>query len=115
MLREPRDIFQPLAQWRRRDRRYVEPVVQILAETPFGDSFLQIDIGCGDDADVNLDPFRAAEPVNLPLLKRTKERRLKGHRQVADFIKKKRSARCPLEPADVLPVGSRERAAFMSK
>ena len=53
MLRQQRDVIRPLAQRRHHQRQDVEPIVQVLAETPFADRLAQAHVGGGNDTDVD--------------------------------------------------------------
>src|SRR5207237_2768256 len=55
---ETRHVLDPGAQGRNRDRHDVETVVEILAEGAGGDRALEICVGGGHDADVDLDRAR---------------------------------------------------------
>ena len=48
-----RNVIAPLAQGWQHDREDVEPVVEVVAETPLGDHLLEVALRAGDDADVH--------------------------------------------------------------
>ena len=63
--REVGQILDPIAQRRHLDRHDVEPVVQVLAEPPFLDRLVEIDVGGGDQPQVGLDRMHAADALDL--------------------------------------------------
>ena len=70
----------------------VEPVEEILAEPALLHHLPQIDVGRGDDADVDLDRLHAAEPHELALLNDAQQLGLRLERDVADFVEEDRAA-----------------------
>ena len=54
-LGELRDVLGALAQRRQLDRDDVDPVVEVLAEAPFLDRLLEVDVGRGDQPELGLD------------------------------------------------------------
>ena len=53
--RQLRQILDAIAQRRHPDRDDVDPVVEVLAEAPFLDRLLEIDVGRGDQPEIGLD------------------------------------------------------------
>src|SRR2546423_11874053 len=86
MLRQNRYVFLSLAQRRQVDVDDVQAVVEVLAETSLLHHLLQIAVGRGDDADVDLDRLHAAEAHELALLDDTQQLRLRLERNVADLV-----------------------------
>src|SRR5262249_56294470 len=66
-LAERQDVALPLAQRRQVDVEDLQPVEEILPEGAALDCLLQVAIRCRDDADIGLEDFRAAEPLELAL------------------------------------------------
>ena len=89
----------PLAERRELDREDVEPVVEVLAERLLADGLEQVAVGGGDDADVDLDRRRAADPLELALLEDAEQLGLGLRGQLADLVEEERAAVGQLEPA----------------
>ena len=83
---EQRDVVLAIAQRRQLDRDDVQPVEQILAEPPVLHHLPQVDVGRGDDADVDLDRLHAAEAHELALLDHAQQLGLRLERDVADLV-----------------------------
>ncbi len=70
-LQEPGYVIAAAAQWRHFDAHSIDPVVQILPESGHcADQLLEIEIGRADDPPMELHELLAAEPVELPSLRR---------------------------------------------
>src|ERR1700678_563961 len=69
VLHQKRNVFRTLAQRRKRDRKYIEPVEQIGAETPLPNHLAQILIRSRHNPDINPDRAVAAEPLEFLFLK----------------------------------------------
>ena len=91
-LRESGDIALAFAQSRQPDRDHVQAIKQILAKRALIDGFLQVPVGCCNDARVNPGSDVAAQCLDLPLLQRAQELHLQFQGQLADFVEKHRSA-----------------------
>src|ERR1019366_10737470 len=70
---EERDVAASLAQGRDVDRDDLEPEEQIFAEPPARDFDLEVPIGRGHDARVDLDRLGGPDPPDLALLDDAKE------------------------------------------
>ena len=70
VIREQQDVGLPLAQRRDEDGEDVQPVEQVLAERAGGNRVLEVRVGRGDQAHVDLDRLDAADPLELALLER---------------------------------------------
>lgn len=71
---------------------HVEPVVEILTETPFADFLAQVAVGRGDDPHIHDDGRIAAHALDFPLLEGPQKLCLKQEGQFADFIEEQRAA-----------------------
>ncbi len=91
MRREQRDIFAAAAQRRQVDGDDVEPVVEIFAEPAFAHRLAQVDIGGGDDADVDLDLLNAAKLHEAAVLQHAQDLCLRVHTHRADFVQEERA------------------------
>ena len=68
MLHHLLDVFLPLAERRKADLDHVQPVEEVGAEGSFGHAPLQVGVGRGDEADVDLPRLRASHRDDLPFL-----------------------------------------------
>ena len=84
----------------------VEAIEQVLAERPVADRLLEVAVGGGDDADVDLDRLRAAEALDDAFLEDAQQLDLHLARQVADLVEKERRLVGGFEAADL----ARQRA-----
>ena len=112
---QKRYILTALPQGWNRDREYAQAVVKIAAEFPVGNQFFQITVCRCDQAHINRNGARAAEPLELLLLKSAQELRLEFERQISDFVEKQRSPVGEFQAADFLRNRSRESASFMAE
>ena len=67
----------------------VEAVIKILTETALGRVFLEIAVGGGYDADVDLDRLGSAHWHDLFVFQKGQQLDLHVRRKLADFVKKK--------------------------
>ena len=95
------NVLDPLAQRRHANRKDIQPVVQVLAEGVGLDPFLEIPVGGGDDAGVDLGGLRAAQPLDLPVLQHAQQLDLDVGRQVTDLVQEDRRAVGELEAPDL--------------
>ena len=67
----------------------------------------------GDEADVDLDRLRTADPLELLLLQDAQQLRLELERDLADLVEEQRAAVGHLEAADLLGDGAGEGAPLV--
>ena len=53
IARDQRDVFHPFAQGRKVEGHGIDAVIQILAERPRRDHFLEVAVGCGDKPEIH--------------------------------------------------------------
>ena len=92
MGREQRDVFAACAQRRQVDRDDVEAVVEVFAEAALADGLAKVDVGGGDDADVDLDLVDSAEVHEALVLEDAQDLGLGVQAHVADFVEEERAA-----------------------
>ena len=92
MAGERGNIGRPIAQRRHRDRKYVQPVEQILAKTALLHIGDEIAIGGRDDPHIHLDRLARADRFDFAFLNGAQELHLRRQRQFADFVEEKRAA-----------------------
>src|ERR1043166_7115742 len=57
---ELRDVLGPIAQWRRNDRKNLQPVVEIAAEKLIRHHLREVSVGCCHQPDININGFHPA-------------------------------------------------------
>jgi len=62
------DVLGAIAQWRDLYHNDIEAIIEIIAESTLPDGRLQIGVGGGDDALIDLDIFQAPQSAKLPFL-----------------------------------------------
>ena len=115
MPRQDEDVVAALAQRRNLDREHRQPEEQVLAELPLGHPLLEVAVGRGDDADVDVQRLGAADPLETPLLERAQDLRLQRQRQLADLVEEQRAAMRQLEPAGLARRRAGERALLVAE
>ena len=90
----------------------VEAEEQILAELPVGDRLLEIAVGRGDDADVDVDVVLAAEARELAVLQHLQQLGLQRRAHVADLVEEHRAVVGELELARLVLDRAGEGAAL---
>src|SRR5690606_4215607 len=111
-LDERRDVLDSLPERRKRDRRGLEAVVEILAKGAFDDEIAQDSIGRGDQSKVDWRRRSAAEPSHFALLKHSQEFPLLGEIELADLVEKERPSVGSFDEASFRAFGARERSSF---
>jgi len=112
---EERKIFGALAQRGDLNGENVQAVVEVTAKSAFGDALGKINVGGGNDADVNALGAIAAEAFEFLLLKDAKKFRLEFEGKIADFVEEERAAVGEFEAANFLTDGAGESAAFVAE
>src|SRR6267378_5148658 len=104
-----------VAERRQVDVKYVQPEIEVLAQTAVGDGLLRIFVGRRQHANVN-GRFRfAAEPPHLAVFQYAQQLRLRRGWHFANFVQQQRAAVGQLEAADAAFRGARERATLVSE
>src|SRR6266436_1157290 len=93
----------------------MEPVEEILTEPPLGHFLLEIAVFRGHDARIHVDRLARAESGDLPFLEDTQQLRLRGWREIADFVEEQGAAAGCLERSLAGRIGAGERATLMAK
>src|SRR2546426_11345223 len=87
--------------------------IQVLAEPPLFDRFVQVTVVGGDEPHVNRDGAGTAQALDLSLLCGTEDLRLQREAHVDDLVEKHRAARRLLEAANFAGDRAGERALLM--
>ena len=114
-LDEQRNIFFAIAERRQLERDHVEAVKQVLAEAPVAHQLHQIFVRCRQDANVDFDCFRAAEPHELALLNHAQELGLRFRADGRNFVEENRALIRHLEQAFFRRNRARERALHVTE
>ena len=91
--RQTGDLAWPLAQRRHGERDAVQPKVEVLAERAARDLGLEVAVGGGDEAHVDLPRPHAADARDLARLEHAQQLRLQRQRQLADLVEEDGAAR----------------------
>ena len=78
MLGEQRNVLAPVPERRQRHRNHVQAIEEILPERAFLHHLLQIAVGGGDHADIELHRARFTDALDFLFLQRAQQLRLKG-------------------------------------
>src|SRR5437667_4733192 len=113
--RQPGNLFPPLAQRGHPDLHHVEPVVEIRPELPARHRLLEVPVGGGDHADVDVDHTVAPDARESEVLQYVEELGLQGERQFRDLVQVDRALVRELELAGLAAVGAGERPLFVSE
>src|SRR5581483_8815382 len=108
-----RDVLAPLRERRDRDLHDPQPIVEVLAEFPLLHRLLEVVVRRGEEPHVDLDRVVAADALELLLLDRAQELRLRLERHVAHLVEEERPAVRRLELALASGDRARERALLV--
>src|SRR6185312_4134743 len=111
--RQWRDVLLALAQGRHAHAQHRQAMIGVLAEAALAHLALEIAVGGGDDAYVDLAISRGAERLDLAPLERAQEARLQVHLQLADLVDEQRAAVGLDEGAGAILGGAGEGAAHV--
>src|SRR3989442_2498807 len=114
LVRQVEDVI-ALPEGRQGDPEFVQTVIDILAEPASPYLSLEGDIGGGDDPRRHADRLLAADRLDLSLLQRTQELRLRGEGKVDDLIEEKGPPSGKLELPLLALMGSGERALLVTQ
>ena len=85
------DVLTTFAQWRHLDGDRIQAVIQILTETPFADSLLNIHVGSGYDANISFAHLGSTYRDIFARFEHTQQSCLRSQRQLSHFIEKQRT------------------------
>ncbi len=91
MLRQQRNVGNPLAQGRKFDVDDVNAIEQVLAETSLGDQLRQVIVGGQNHARINAERLRAAHLLKLEVLQDAEQFDLHARAGGADFVEEHRA------------------------
>ena len=109
------DIFDPLAQGRNAELDHLEPIEQILTETTRLDPLSEVAVGRRNEAKIDLDLSRPADPHDVTLLEHPQEFDLQIGGKLRNLVEEQGPARGAFDQTDTALVRTRECALFVSK
>jgi hypothetical protein len=112
---ERRDIVRALAERGQANFENVQAIEEVLAEEALTDAFGQIDIGGGDNPDIEAHAFVAAEALDLAFLENAQKASLKADGHIADFIEEDGAIVGGFEFAGARLEGAGERSFVIAK
>ena len=115
MLEQYGDVFRTLAQRRNDDREDPQAEVEVGPELSPGQQFFQVPVGGGDDADIDADGLRPADPFDLFFLQHPQQAHLGFPGQLSDFVQEDRASVGPFEAPAAAAEGTGERTLLMAE
>src|SRR5262249_55036001 len=104
---EQRDLADTFAQGRYEHVNHIEAIVKILTEPSFGDSPLEVLVGCREHSDVDIQSRLATDSRELPILKHVQQLGLQRRMEIADLIQEYGPVMRGLELSDFELMSSR--------
>lgn len=104
-----------VAQRRQFEVDHAQAVKEVFAESPLADHFAQVAVGGGDETDVDLDGFGAADPFEGTGFQHAQQLDLGGGIDFTDFVEEQRAVVGDLEPPLVAFGGAGERSFFVTE
>ena len=99
ILHQHRDVVFPLSEGWHFDRKDIEPIKKVAAETAVRGGSAQIAIRGRNDAHVHTDRLSTADALEFTLLEDPQECGLRVSREFADFIQENGAAICQFKTA----------------
>src|SRR5687767_8708015 len=115
VLGEDGDLLGAVAERGNEDVDDVEAIVEVLAEAALGHRALEVLVGGGDHADVDLDVAAGAQAGELAILQDVQELGLQGQGHLADLVEEDGAAVGELELAELALLGAGEGAALVAE
>src|SRR5579871_5686416 len=115
MFSQGNNILGPLAQRRNPELELTEAMKEVLAESSLPYGSFQILVGCGNDANVNLDLAVSTETIERLTVEHAQKFHLRLQLQFADFVQKKCSLVRQFEQSGLGAVGPAEGPFFIAE
>src|SRR3984893_11882697 len=115
MVEQEVNIFFPFSKGRQGNRDHVQAMIEVFAEAALANQIEQLHVAGSDDANVDLDRFRAAEAHEFALLNHTQELGLRLRSDRANLIEKNRPLIGDFEEPFLRRDGARERTLHMAE
>ena len=115
MIGQHQDILSPLTQ-----RWYgylygIDPIEQVLPETPLAHQLTQIGVGGADQTNIDRDRFHRSQTGDMTFLYSRQQFRLHRQGQVTDLVQKERTTGGHLHPSRLRPSGIREGSFLIAE
>ena len=82
------NVFTSFPKWRNLNREHIQSVKKVLAKLVIADHLRQISMRGGDQTNIDVDGFRAAQPFELPFLQGAQELGLQIEADISDLVQK---------------------------
>src|ERR1700758_3158388 len=115
MPEQERNFRGPLPKGRNVNRKYIQSIVEILAQAAGFHGLLNLTVGRGEHSHVNANHVAPAEPRVLMVLKNMQELRLQMGTHLSDFVQKNRALIRQFEFARFRTHCPRERALLVAE
>ena len=93
----------------------MQAIIEVLAESPLRDRLLEVDVGGGEDADIDLEGAVAADGLEGAFLQDAQELGLELDGELADLVEQEGAAVGHLEPAGAGLGGAGEGALAVAE
>ena len=115
MLRECHGVLVPFTQRRQLERKYREPVVEVLAQLAVADRIVRDAVGRRDDAHVGGNFLATTDLEIAPTLEEAEQRHLHLDRHLRDLVQEQRAAVCAFEKAGLRADRAGEAALLVTE
>src|SRR6188474_3064387 len=115
MSYQHRNIFAALSKGRHSDRKYIQPVIKIRTKGAFAYRFSEIAIGCGNNADIDVDSSTTAHLFKLAFFKHSQQLGLQVERQLTNFVEENGAAVSNFKTSRPSSPGTGKRTFLMTK
>src|SRR6266545_73080 len=115
VLGQKRNVVPAFRERRKRERKHVQPVVEVFAQLLLLDRIVRITVRRGDEPDVDLQLLRTADTAQRAVLEDAQQLDLELRSHLGDLVQEERAPGGFLEIADAAFVGTGERTAFVSE
>ena len=112
---QQRYVFAALAQGRHVDVQDVQPEIKVLAKITGIDHSLEVAVGGGNQADIDLDRFVAPDAFESAGLEHAQQLHLHSGVDFTDLVEEERAAVCGLESTDPSGIGIGEGVLLMTE
>lgn len=101
VMREHFDVFAAFPKRRFDNAQHTKPVIEILPKRLLGHRLLELGVSGGNNADVHINRFGPAKPLNRFFLQEAQQDGLTLERQITNLIKEQRAAVRGLDAANL--------------
>jgi hypothetical protein len=108
-VREQRNVFASIAEWREREANDVQAIVEVLAEPPRFDVGFNVPVRGGENSHVDGDFFARSDRTDRSLLQDAQKLYLKRRRELTDFVEQTGAAVAIALEAGATSLATRQR------